>query len=100
MREGGGAPRRGLHASISSVTVAPEGAGQRTRPPVAIFRFGTRSFFVLKNYSTFNPRKFEISTADKVQLRENWVTVHKFINDVLDKGFLYTTSQVNPIQAV
>ena len=43
-REGGGAPRRGLHASISSVTAAPEGAGQRTRPPVAIFRFGTRSF--------------------------------------------------------
>ena len=40
----GGAPRRGLHASISSVTAAPEGAGQRTRPPVAIFRFGTRSF--------------------------------------------------------
>ena len=43
-REGGGAPRRGLHASISSVTAAPEGAGQRTPPPVAIFRFGTRSF--------------------------------------------------------
>ena len=39
-----GAPRPGFNASISSVTAAPEGAGQRTPPPVAIFRFGTRSF--------------------------------------------------------
>ncbi len=53
-----GAPRPGFNASISSVTAAPEGAGQRTRPPVAIFRFGTRSFksFFDSSFTAHPPR--------------------------------------------
>ena len=69
-REAGDAPRPGFNASISSVTAAPEGAGQRTRPPVAIFRFGTRSFvfrFFLHSTSTNAVSKFVDSAAIGVE---------------------------------
>jgi hypothetical protein len=43
-------------------------------------------YYYTLDISAFNPRIFVTGTADKVQQRENWSTVHKFINDVLDKG--------------